>query len=270
MRLVAESEPDIVIHLAGVIGQPVDVDGRALLFAVNAGATRHLLEALDRHATRTGRRPCLVLASTGLVYGSQQGPWSETYPTLATDPYSLSKLEAEGVLGRIVARGRVGGIVLRPGLLYGPEQKGGMFLPSLCAALAEGRRFPMTLGVQRRDFLHVDDFVAATVSVLEHLDALAGDPLKSPWIGNVGTGVGSTLRDVAEAAVRIGSELWPDCGSIDPGAVPYRNDESWDYRLRPGRLMASTGWLPSIQLHDGIRQCLLAARERVASTGDQL
>ena len=264
-RLIREFAPDLVVHLAGIIGQPSDEEGRVRLRAVNAGGTRNILESLDRQALRTGTRPVLVLASTGLVYGAQPGPWSEVLPTMATDPYSRSKLEAESYLAQVVSRGHVGGVALRPALLYGPGQTGSMFLPSLARALAEGSVFPMTPGAQRRDFLHVDDFSAAVLAVLARTDLLASDPSQPPWIANVGTGVGTRLLDVAEAALAFGREMWPDCGRIDPGAVPYRPDESWDYRLSSGRLAAATGWSPTIPLEDGIRQCLLEAR-RLAST----
>lgn len=265
--IVETNRPDQVVHLAGLIGQPADDEGRARLFAVNAGATRNLLEALERKSRRDGSRPEFLLVSTGLVYGSQPGPWHEGRPALATDDYSRSKLEAEAHLDHVVAGGFVGGLVLRPAILYGPDQTGAMFVPSLAKALAEGASFPMTAGKQRRDFVHVDDFAAAVFAVLADARILAGANSGPLWIANVGTGEGVTLEHAATSAEGIARTLWNDPGSLSLGALPYRENESWDYRLDSSRLAIATGWSPAVALEDGIRQCLVAARTRHLASG---
>lgn len=263
MRLVDEIQPDQVVHLAGLIGQPADAAGRERMRSVNVEATRNLLAALESRATGTGKIARFVLASSGLVYGAQPGPWHEDLPLLASDPYASSKREAEALVADAASRGRVQGLVLRPALIYGPAQLGGMFMPSLVAALASGREFPMTAGEQRRDYLHVDDLVQAVAAALR-LDHLPGGEGR-PWTVNVGTGIGKTLLEIGGVARDLARGLWEDAGTVAPGRIPYRPDESWDYRLDSTRLREATGWTPSVELEDGIRQCLEAARARLAT-----
>lgn len=264
VRLVAEIQPDQVVHLAGMIGQPADAAGRERMRSVNVDATRNLLDALGSRTTGTGKAPRFVLASTGLVYGPQPGPWHEDLPLLASDPYAGSKREAEALVADATSRGAIQGVVLRPALVYGPGQTGGMFMPSLVAALASGREFPMTPGEQRRDYLHVDDLVRAVAAVLSP-DRLPVDK-NLPWVANAGSGAGTTLLEIAGKAQDLARRLWNGTGSVAPGSIPYRPDESWDYRLDCTRLREATGWAPRIGLEDGIRQCLEAARERLATT----
>jgi len=264
VRLVAEIQPDHVVHLAGLIGQPTDPAGRERMRSVNVDATRNLLRALESRTTGTGKTARFVFASSGLVYGAQPGPWHEDLPLLASDPYASSKREAEALVADAASRGAIQGAILRPALVYGPSQTGGMFMPSLVAAMASGREFPMTPGEQRRDYLHVDDLVRAVVAVLALDRFPAGDG--GPWIANVGSGAGTTLLEIAAKAQELARGLWNDTGSVAPGSIPYRPDESWDYRLDSTRLREATGWAPRIGLEDGIRQCLEAARSRLATT----
>jgi CDP-paratose 2-epimerase len=180
-----------VFHLAAQTSATASLIDPREDFAINAGGTLNLLEAIRQ----TGRRIPFIFASTNKVYGSMDGISLDLegrrVPTDATlaafginegqpldfcTPYACSK----GVADQYVLNyGRTFGlptIVLRMGCIYGPRQFGtedrGWVAHFLLRALA---REPVTVygdGNQVRDILHVSDAIAACRRVLAHIDGL--------------------------------------------------------------------------------------------------
>jgi UDP-glucose 4-epimerase len=222
---------DAVVHLAGLL--PTEAAARRDLFAVNVGGTSAVLKRLAGPACQ------VVFFSTGLVYGNQRGPFVEETPCQPLDAYGQSKLAAEAL---VLAWGRATGspvTVLRPSVLYGPGAPAGMLLEALLAALARRAPFPMTGGEQVRDFLHVEDAAAAVVQVIE---GRAG----GTW--NLASGDSRTVRDAVELVARVAGR--PELVRV--GALPYRGDEVFDYRLDPSALQRATGWRPLVPFSDGV------------------
>jgi nucleoside-diphosphate-sugar epimerase len=237
-RLLAETSPDSVVHLAGALGGGASAELRDGLFRSNLMSTCNLLEGLRREGAGRGKRPQFVLASTGLIYGDQRSPFSEDLERRPPNDYSLSKMLAECTLEAYARQGIVRACVLRPAVLYGPAQGGDMFVPALISSLRSGRRFPMTAGAQRRDFVYVDDAARAVLMVVEK---------KSEGIYNVGSGRGIAIREVGEViATMLGR---PDLLGI--GDLPYREHEVWDYVLDATRLRA-LGWMPETEIREGL------------------
>jgi nucleoside-diphosphate-sugar epimerase len=80
---------------------------------------------------------------------------------------------------------------LRPFVVYGPWQGGNMAVPYAIRQALDGLPAEFSDGVQRRDFVHVDDVAEAFRAALRVL---------SPGFTavNVGTGKGTALRAVLE------------------------------------------------------------------------
>ncbi len=102
-------------------------------------------------------------------------------------------------------------------------------------------------GTPMREFLHVDDMAAASVYVME-LDEPTYRSHTQPMLShiNVGTGVDCTIRELAEAVVRVtgyAGRLVFDASKPD-GAPRKLMDVS---RLR------ALGWQAAIGLEDGLR-----------------
>jgi nucleoside-diphosphate-sugar epimerase len=229
-QLSLEHDFDAVIHLAGLLPARAR---RGALFAVNVGGTSAVLERF------VGARTQLVLFSTGLVYGAQPGPFHERMECLPTEPYGQSKLAAE-TLARAHARSTGSALaVLRPSVLYGPGAPSGMLLVSMFDALRKGQPFAMTPGEQQRDFLHVEDAANAVVAVLEQR-------AQGTW--NLASGTSYSVRQAAELGAGIAKH--PELLRV--GALPYRPNEVFDYRLDPGQLERDVGWRPQIPLSAGL------------------
>ncbi|HET7224192.1 MAG TPA: NAD(P)-dependent oxidoreductase, partial [Candidatus Eisenbacteria bacterium] len=220
--------------------------GLAAHLIVNLVPLAGLLEAV---APAEGVR--VVFASSGEVYGSAPAPFDESAPAVPRTPYGLAKLACEE-LGLSWARSGAGRFaVARLAVVYGPGQRGDMFVPSLVRALARGERFEMSPGEQIRDFVYVDDVVDALLA-LAATDAASG----ACW--NVGSGSGVRLDQVAALACAAHAELAGTAGAADVvrGARAYRPNEVMDYRFDSSRFRALTGWSARVPLAQGLRRTL--------------
>jgi len=182
--------------------------------AVNVEGTANVLAA----ARAAGARR-FVLASSCAVYGTTDAlPVAEAAPPHPESPYAQSKLDGEGLCRAACADrpgARAGGFdtaVLRFFNVYGPRQDPSSDYSGVIAVfmdrLAAGR--PCTVygdGSQSRDFVYVEDVVAACLAALEGRapgdarpgsGSQAGRPLGATPV-NVGTGVETTLHDVLAA-----------------------------------------------------------------------
>jgi nucleoside-diphosphate-sugar epimerase len=149
LELALEANPNIVIHLAGVLGGAAEADyGSAR--RVNLDATLNLFERLRE----LGRRPRVVFASSVAVFGP---PLPEVVrddsPPHPTMTYGAQKLQMEVALEQFSARGWLDGIALRlPGIVARPGADRRLrtaFLSTLFYAIAAGE--DVTLPVSPKD-----------------------------------------------------------------------------------------------------------------------
>jgi nucleoside-diphosphate-sugar epimerase len=190
----------------------------------------------------------VVYVSSGETYGWQDVPFSEDMPQLGTSPYALAKIEGERDMTAACATRGIALTILRLSVVYGPGQRGSMFVPSLVHALATGARFPMTRGEQTRDFIHVGDVATAIIAAVDG----------KPGVYNIGSGTEVALRVLAtDIAARFGADAR---ARLDIGSLPYRENEQMRYVLDATRAAADIAWRPYIALAAGLDQVVFAAR----------
>lgn len=260
---------DVVYHLAAsprvqaTIDAPVVAFERDLhtTFLVLEGARRQLYRALGLRdgapfpAGASDRRagPRVVFTSTALVYAADVGGvLAETHATAPASPFAAAKLGAETM---VLAYGRTYGLpvrIARPFNLYGPFQRpsGGVVARFVWEALA-GR--PLTVkgdGRQRRDFLYVEDGVAA-LATLGLSDARELDGAV------VNLGAGASV-DIGALAVRIAD------GMVPVTFVPHDHPQA-----EPGELCADVarargllGLETSVGLDEGLARTMAAFAAR--------
>lgn len=133
-----ENAPDLVFHLAGVLGGAAEADP-ALARCINIDATLSLFDALRA----PDAPPRVVFASSIAVFGPSKGERiddaTETRPTLV---YGAQKRMMEIALDQMSARGWMDGIALRlPGVVARPGADARLksaFLNSVFYAVARG------------------------------------------------------------------------------------------------------------------------------------
>ncbi|MCC6457575.1 MAG: NAD-dependent epimerase/dehydratase family protein [Caldilineaceae bacterium] len=183
---------DVVYHLAARVSVPASILYPREYNDVNVGGTVSLLEA----CRDVGSVKRLVLASSATVYGDHtQQPVDEGMATLPAVPYAVSKVAAEQYL---FTAGRLCGfetVALRIFNAYGPGQPlppthAPLIPHMLHQILGKGSVVIYGDGNQTRDFVYVDDVVAALIS--------AGQANQvDQQIINVGSGVETSVNALA-------------------------------------------------------------------------
>lgn len=181
---------DVVYHLAARVSVPASVLYPREYNDVNVGGTVALLEACRDVGVQR-----LVLASSGAVYGDQSSEnVSEKMVPRPQAPYAVSKVAAEQYMFNMGTIEDFETVALRIFNVYGPGQQ----LPPSHAPvipqfmnqiLGKGSVIVFGDGNQIRDFVHIDDVVAALVS---SLDA----PNIDQRIINVGSGKGTSINEI--------------------------------------------------------------------------
>jgi GDP-4-dehydro-6-deoxy-D-mannose reductase len=250
--VVAESEPDIVLHLAGLMRGELDE-----LLAVNVTGTDHLLAAV-----RTERAEARVLvtgsaAEYGLAYENEL-PITERQPLRPLGHYGVSKAAQSLLAAQTALRGELFVVRTRSFNLTGPGEPDTL----VCAAFAkqlvdieQGRRSPI-LRVGNldscRDFVDVRDAVRAYAVIAESGDQGA--------VYNVASGHATPIRDVLDQLCKLSGV---DVGIEDE---PSRR-VAWDVPIQRGdgtRLRRELGWTPSIDVATSLADVLADWRARSA------
>lgn len=149
------AEPfDLVINAAGKANSvPRSAIERAEYQRVNVVGTAHLLTALEKQPVLP---KSIVHISTVLVYGRSVGELlPETTPLEATDPYGLSKIEAEKLLHAWTARMGVRLAILRLPLVVAEPLSGN--LASMQKAIRQGYYVRIGDGLIYRSMVRADD-----------------------------------------------------------------------------------------------------------------
>jgi UDP-glucose 4-epimerase len=216
---------DAVMHFAAksLVGE--SVTHPLGYYDVNVGGTATLVQAMQDAGVNR-----LVFSSTCAIYGDPQYlPLDEEHPQKPVSPYGASKKMVEEILAACRERENLQVTTLRyfnaagcmPNGELGESHRTETHLIPLAISAALGQRPPLSLygddydtrdGTCIRDYIHVLDLADAHIKALNQL--LQGS---SGHAFNVGTGVGTTVREVLEA---IGRHL----GTEVPHAVTSRRD----------------------------------------------
>jgi nucleoside-diphosphate-sugar epimerase len=155
---------DIVVHLAACTQREAEAsnDPVAHCRAVNVGGT----EALARAAARKNIRRFIHL-STVKVYGQgKETAFIEADDATASDPYGLSKYEAEKKLQEIATETGLDVVIVRTPPVYGPEVRGNFL--QLLKAVNRGIPLPFTRVQNRRSLIFLDNLADAIVTCISH------------------------------------------------------------------------------------------------------
>jgi UDP-glucose 4-epimerase len=232
---------DFVCHLAAQASVTVSVDDPVLDCTSNVLGTLNVCEA----ARRVGA-PVVFASTGGALYGDGAPlPTPEDFPARPLAPYGASKLAGEAYVttwGRLYD---VPNVVLRLGNVYGPRQNphGEAGVVAIFAGRLLHGEQPQLRGGGKptRDYVYVADVASAFVS--------AADGGRAGTF-NVGTGrETSTARLLELLQEAAGTSLEPQQTQLQPG------------ELRASALDASLireelGWLPTVEIEDGLRKTL--------------
>jgi len=114
----------------------------------------------------------------------------------------------------------------------------------------------LSLGEQRRDFIHIDDVRNAYFTVLEAAYCSAEHFLNY----GVGSGQAVTIRKFVETVHSLANSTT----NLNFGALPYRENEVMD-ACADVRALKALGWSPKVPLKEGIARAITAERDKGAN-----
>lgn len=220
-NVVAEWQPECVIHLAGLKSATQSLRQAAIYRETNVEGTRNILDALCKHDVFN-----FVFSSSAAVYGTPQYlPVDEDHPLKPLTPYAETKLEAEHLLACWVREDeRRSAFALRyfnPGGAH-PSGAIGEFsdkfsdnLVPIIARTATGLRDQVTVygndydtvdGTPMRDFIHIMDLAEVHMAAVEKLRGKSGLE-----IVNVGAGNGATVLQAIQLFSEAAGAPVPYC-----------------------------------------------------------
>jgi UDP-glucose 4-epimerase len=253
----------VTVHCAARTVVTESIERPLDYYAANVGKTVQLLaELIANGCTR------VVFSSTAAVYGTSAAEvLSEDVPVRPETPYARTKAIVENILTDTCATTALTAVSLRyfnplgcdPQLRSGPvHPPAALAIQALLAAAASGRPFRINGddwdtadGTPLRDFVHVWDVALAHVAVVHN------------WPGgnrheivNVGSGVGTTVRQLAEVFNRIVET---------PVAIEYGPRRPGDIvggYTSTARARQVFGWTPTRSLEDAVADAVRWAEHR--------
>jgi UDP-glucose 4-epimerase len=234
----ALGEVDVIVHLAALISGYESLDAADLYFDVNVNG---LMQVVQFAGAAGAKR--IVLASSSTVYGNRGDvALSEEVLPRPLTVYALTKLTGEHLLRMYAPLLGFSHCSLRLFNVYGPRQAPDHPYANVTCKFshAVARGLPVDLygdGEQSRDFVFVDDVVAAFLAVLE---------TSATDIYNVGTGHTARIKDLISELDTIGGSPL-----VVRQRDPWPNDIH-SIRADTSRFAAEFGFQPNVPLRDGL------------------
>ena len=129
---------------------------------------------------------------------------------------------------------------LRLFLVYGPHQKNDRLIPQVINGCLNKNFFPVSKGVQLRDFCYVEDVINAIILSLIKKEAIGE-------IFNVGSGKPVSVRFIISKISKIIKQGKPQFNKI-----PFRKNENLKLYPSINKITKMLGWKPKINLNEGL------------------
>ncbi|WP_082471855.1 NAD-dependent epimerase/dehydratase [Rhizobium sp. Leaf321] len=233
-ELVAAMAPDVLIHMAAAQGRRGE--SAATMVDANVTLSAALLGAMG---------PGSLFINTGTTLPPHM------------NLYALTKSQFVELARHLVTQGRTDAHVVNTQfqMIYGPADDPAKFVPKLALQLVENAGpLVTTPGTQRRDFIYVDDAVAAILAIVD-----ARTQLPTWQEVPIGTGIAVPLCDFIERAITVSGFNQPWQKSLSPRAGEPEE------MVADITILQSLGWASRTSLDDGIGRLIDDARATVSS-----
>jgi dTDP-glucose 4,6-dehydratase len=255
---IGNFRPDAVMHLAAESHVDRSIDGPAAFIHTNVTGTGVMLEAALhywRDLPEARKKDFRFLhVSTDEVYGSLPpgGFFTEDSPYQPNSPYSASKAGSDHLVRAFGETYGLPVLITNCGNNYGPYQFPEKLIPVIVMNALAGKPLPVYGdGANERDWIHVDDHVAALWCVVEA--GLAGETYLVGARGeqrniDLVRGICARLDALPDAPHRPHADLIT--------FVTDRPGHDHRYAIDPAKLERELGWKPAISFDDGIDQTI--------------
>jgi len=263
---VEHPDIDVVVHCAARIVVPESVADPLAYYDTNVGKTIVLLG----HLRELGITRVVFSSSAAVYFGEGGGGVDESAPLAPASPYATTKAMVENILADAAKAGDLRAIALRYFNPIGadPRLRTGLQNPMPSHALGKimqahvsGEPFTITGtdwetrdGSGLRDYIHVWDLALAHVAAVQRFDDVvtASEPYR---VINVGTGDGTTVRELVAAFERVTKQKLPIVE-----AERRAGDQAGAFAI-VDRAASMLGWRSQRSVDDGVRDALAWAQK---------
>ncbi len=253
-RMYVDFAPDLVIHLAAVVGGiNANRQSPGRFFHANLAMGMHLIE----HGRLNGVEKFVQIGTVCSYPKHCPTPFHENalwqgYPEETNAPYGIAKKALLTMLQAYREQYGLRGIFVMPVNLYGPHDNmdpdASHVIPALIRkfhhAVSAGERVVQCWGTGKpsREFLYVDDAANAILLAAEHYD--------EPEPINIGTGREVSIAALAEMIAHL---------------TGYTGDIVWDVAMPDGqprrcldvnRAAEQLGWNARVDLQEGLQRTI--------------
>jgi UDP-glucuronate decarboxylase len=247
-QLVSEIEPNIVIHLAAVVGVNKVIEHPVATMKVNIIGTFNILEAIKPFIAKIDR---FINFSTSEVFGAYAYKVEEHQSTNlapvgeARWTYSASKLAAEHLIHSFHKEFGLRAVTVRPFNIYGPGRMGEhAIITFISRAVANEDIKIHGDGDQIRSWCYIDDMIQGTMLCLEKKQAVGNT-------FNIGNPRGTiTINSLAEKILQLS-------GSKSKMIHIPKNYVDIDLRIPSiDKAQMLLGYNPKVDLDEGLKRTI--------------
>lgn len=256
-KLVAEYQPDYIMHLAAESHVDRSIDGPGEFIQTNIVGTYNLLEvAREYYEGLEGERKAQFKfhhISTDEVYGSlgETGLFTETTRYKPNSPYSASKASSDHLVRAWNKTYKLPVVISNCSNNYGPFQFPEKLIPLVIQKAINGEPLPIYgKGDNIRDWLFVDDHVKALWKIVTEGD--------NGQVYNVGGHNEKTNIEVVETICAILDDIHPrQDGQAYVEQITFVADRPGHdrrYAIDADKIKNTLGWVPEETFETGIRK----------------
>lgn len=264
-RVLAQHQPDAIMHLAAESHVDRSIDGPAEFIQTNIVGTYTLLEAARQYWLQLKQDSAEKAAafrfhhiSTDEVYGDLEGTddlFTETTPYAPSSPYSASKASSDHLVRAWQRTFGLPTLVTNCSNNYGPYHFPEKLIPLMILNALAGKPLPVYGdGKQIRDWLYVEDHARALILVAQQGEI--GETY------NIGGHNEKQNIEVVQTLCDILNELRPMSSSTE-GNKDYRSLITYvkdrpghdvRYAIDASKIERELGWTPQETFETGLRK----------------
>jgi nucleoside-diphosphate-sugar epimerase/glycosyltransferase involved in cell wall biosynthesis len=186
-----------------------------------------------------------IHAGSSSEYGTNCSAPSESSVCQPNSPYAVSKVAINTYLRFMGRHHGFPCINLRLYSVYGPLEDTSRLFPNLIRQALSGRLPPFVDPLTSRDFIYVDDVCDAFILAAAKINPnLYGESF------NIGTGIQTTIAELADVAKRVFNiEELPQFGKMQGRAWDLKN-----WYANPNKAAELLDWRPTVKVEDGLRK----------------
>jgi nucleoside-diphosphate-sugar epimerase len=263
LSAIESSDPEIVFHLGALTPVRLSFDDPYPYLAINFDGTVNLVHAILKEAPNCR----LIVASTAEVYGWQNSdkPIPENALLNPASPYAVAKAAADQYVQMANRVYHLRGTVMRPINSYGRVGEGGFFTEYIISRMLTGETCYVGAPESVRDYMYVDDHVAAYLDVAKSEKSVGGVYNVSP--GNPVTNI-QLVKRLSEMINYKGNIV---SGSYPPGYPQRPQSQDPVYLvLDRAKISQEVGWKPRYTLSEGLKRTVEMWKSKPGKLNERL